>query len=142
MQSKSVFHCQISFPSNVQAGSPVFIQVHLAILALVHCAENVLSPHRAKQERPQTMKNSALRLVTPTPEKRTVVMPVRKPNAELRTREYLTAAEVEKLIEVARGNRWGLRDATMILVAFRHGFRSSELTDMHHFVRCDLWQVA
>ena len=57
-------------------------------------------------------------------------MPVRKPNAELRTREYLTAAEVEKLIEVARGNRWGLRDATMILVAFRHGFRSSELTDL------------
>ena len=56
--------------------------------------------------------------------------PVRKPNAELRHREYLTAAEVEKLIEVARGNRWGLRDATMILVAFRHGFRSSELTDL------------
>ena len=48
------------------------------------------------------MKNSALRLVAPTPEKRTVAMPVRKPNAELRTREYLTEAEVEKLIEAAQ----------------------------------------
>jgi type 1 fimbriae regulatory protein FimB/type 1 fimbriae regulatory protein FimE len=57
-------------------------------------------------------------------------MPIRKPNAELRTREYLTTAEVDKLIEVARDNRWGLRDATMILVAYRHGFRSSELTDL------------
>ena len=76
------------------------------------------------------MKNSALRLVAPTPEKRTVAMPVRKPNAELRTREYLTAAEVEKLIKVAGENRWGHRDATMILVAYRHGLRSSELTDL------------
>src|SRR5712671_4664076 len=76
------------------------------------------------------MKNSALRLVSPTSEKRTVTMPVRKPNAELRTREYLTGAEVEKLIEAAKSNRWALRDATMILVAYRHGFRSSELTDL------------
>ena len=57
-------------------------------------------------------------------------MPVRKPNAELRTREYLTTAEVEKLIKVAGTNRWGHRDATMILVAFRHGLRASELTDL------------
>jgi hypothetical protein len=76
------------------------------------------------------MKNSALRLVVPSNETRTVAMPVRKPNAELRTREYLTAAEVEKLIEAAKGNRWALRDATMILVAFRHGLRASELTDL------------
>jgi type 1 fimbriae regulatory protein FimB/type 1 fimbriae regulatory protein FimE len=71
-----------------------------------------------------------LRLVAPTNEMLTVKMPVRKPNAELRTREYLTLTEVEKLMDVARGNRWGLRDSTMILVAFRHGLRSSELTDL------------
>jgi integrase len=61
-----------------------------------------------------------LRLVRP----RTVngtVPPRRRKNAELRTREYLTETEVERLIKVARGNRYGLRDATMILVAFRHG---------------------
>ena len=75
------------------------------------------------------MKNSTLRLVAPSNEKRTV-MPRRPPNAELRTREYLTQAEVEKLIEAVRDNRWAHRDATMILVAYRHGFRSSELTDL------------
>ena len=76
------------------------------------------------------MKKSSLRLVAPTNEKRTVVLPVRKPNAELRTREYLTAAEVEKLINATKWNRWGLRDSTMVLVAYRHGLRSSELTDL------------
>src|SRR5262249_13703804 len=35
--------------------------------------------------------------------------------------------EVEKLIKAASGNRWGHRDATAILIAFRHGLRASEL---------------
>jgi len=30
-------------------------------------------------------------------------------------------------MKVARGNRWGQRDATMILIGFRHGLRVSEL---------------
>ena len=51
-------------------------------------------------------------------------MPLRPPNAELRTREHLTEREVEKLIEAAKHNRWGHRDATMVLLAFRHGLRS------------------
>ena len=37
--------------------------------------------------------------------------PVRRPNQELRTREHLTE-RVEKLIEAAKGNRWGHRDAS------------------------------
>ena len=43
--------------------------------------------------------------------------------------EYLTPKEVERLIDAAkeRGRRYGLRDATMILIAFRHGLRVSEL---------------
>jgi type 1 fimbriae regulatory protein FimB/type 1 fimbriae regulatory protein FimE len=53
--------------------------------------------------------------------------PRRRPNSELRTREHLTEREVERLIEAARGNRWGHRDATMILAAYRHGLRASEL---------------
>lgn len=61
--------------------------------------------------------------------KRTV-MPIRRKNAELRTREYLTDAEVQSLIDVAKANRYGHRDSTMILVAYRHGFRASELTDL------------
>ena len=39
------------------------------------------------------------------------------PNADLRTREYLTGAEVERLLRATRSNRWAHRDATMILVA-------------------------
>jgi type 1 fimbriae regulatory protein FimB/type 1 fimbriae regulatory protein FimE len=71
-----------------------------------------------------------LKLVRPTTENRTVDMPVRRPNAELRTREYLTAAEVEKLTEAAKANRYGHRDATMVLVAYRHGLRAAELVDL------------
>jgi len=55
---------------------------------------------------------------------------VRRPNGELRTREYLTGAEVEKLIAAAKRNRWGHRDATMILLCFRHGLRASEIVDL------------
>jgi type 1 fimbriae regulatory protein FimB/type 1 fimbriae regulatory protein FimE len=36
----------------------------------------------------------------------------------LRTREHLTDNEVLKLIEAAKGNRRGHRDATMILITF------------------------
>ncbi len=70
-----------------------------------------------------------LQLVAPAIENRTVT-PVRRPNAELRSREYLTDAEVEKLTEAAKGNRYGHRDATMILVAYRHGLRAVELVDL------------
>ena len=75
------------------------------------------------------MAKSHLRLVTPTTVKRTVA-PGRKPNADLRSREYLTEAEIEKLMKAARDNRYGHRDASMILVTYRHGFRASELVDL------------
>jgi integrase len=49
----------------------------------------------------------------------------------VRTRRYLTGREVEKLIEAARKHgRYGHRDATMILLAYRHGLRASELCDL------------
>jgi type 1 fimbriae regulatory protein FimB/type 1 fimbriae regulatory protein FimE len=70
-----------------------------------------------------------LQIVAPAIEKRTVA-PGRKPNAAYRTREHLTEAEVDKLIEAAKANRYGHRDATMLLVAFRHGLRASELVDL------------
>jgi site-specific recombinase XerD len=70
-----------------------------------------------------------LKLVRPAAVNRTVT-PRRRPNAKLRTREYLTEAEVERLMEAAKGNRWGHRDATMLLVAYRHGLRAAELVDL------------
>ena len=77
--------------------------------------------------------NTHLRLVAPTTEKQTVApdMARRRPNAELRSREHLTLDEVERLIAAAKQGRWGHRDATMLLVAYRHGLRASELTDLH-----------
>jgi len=69
------------------------------------------------------------RLVAPGTLNRTVT-PKRPPNADLRTREYLTEAEVERLLAATKGNRWAHRDATMILVAYRHGLRASELADL------------
>ena len=57
-------------------------------------------------------------------------LPRRKPNAEYRSREHLTEREVERLIEAMKANRWGRRDATMVLMAFRHGLRASELVDL------------
>ena len=76
------------------------------------------------------MARAHLKLVAPNTEKRTVATPRRKPNKELRTREYLTDAEVAKLTEAAKGNRYGHRDSTMILLAYRHGLRVSELVDL------------
>src|SRR5215813_13433847 len=70
-----------------------------------------------------------LRVVRPASEKRTVVAR-RKANSEYRSREHLTEREVEKLIDKDKDNRWGLRDSTMVLLAFRHGLRASELVDL------------
>jgi integrase len=44
-----------------------------------------------------------------------------------RPREYLTEREIVKLMDAAGANRWGHRDATAILLAYRHGLRASEL---------------
>jgi type 1 fimbriae regulatory protein FimB/type 1 fimbriae regulatory protein FimE len=52
----------------------------------------------------------------------------RLPNSVYRPREYLTEAEVERLIDAARKRgRNGARDAAAILLAYRHGLRASEL---------------
>jgi Phage integrase family len=75
------------------------------------------------------MAKAHLKLVTPAIKKRAVT-PRRRPNSELRSREHLTETEVDKLIEAANDNRHGHRDATMTLVAYRHGLRASEVCDL------------
>lgn len=65
--------------------------------------------------------------VMPITENRTVP-PKRRRYEELRPREYLTEKEVEHLIRVAKNRgRYSHRDATMILIAYRHGLRIGEL---------------
>lgn len=64
----------------------------------------------------------------PQPTKMGKSPPRRVPNAARRPREYLTADEVDRLVAAARRlGRHGERDAALILIAFRHGFRVSEL---------------
>lgn len=61
------------------------------------------------------------------------VPPKRQANAAVRTREHLTETEVERLMKAAGGDdsrRYGHRDATMILIAFRHALRVSELVNL------------
>jgi integrase len=75
------------------------------------------------------MAKANLRLVAPNTVNRTVT-PRRLPNRELRTREHLTADEVERLIKAAGANRYGARDALMVLLAYRHGLRAAEVVDL------------
>src|ERR1035437_8835756 len=100
------------------------MQDQLATARKMSIIRTVIRAGRAKH-----MVKSHLKLVTPATVNRTVT-PRRLPNSELRTREYLTEAEVERLMDVAKANRYGHRDATMVLTAYRHGLRASELVDL------------
>lgn len=63
--------------------------------------------------------------------KRKVAPPGRRKNSDYRSREYLTPAEVERLIKVAMGSRrWGQRDRTLVLLMYRHGLRVSEAVSL------------
>jgi type 1 fimbriae regulatory protein FimB/type 1 fimbriae regulatory protein FimE len=69
------------------------------------------------------------RLVAPATVNGTVP-PRRKPNSDARDREHLTEAEIERLMKAAGENRYGHRDTTMILIAFRHGLRPVEVCNL------------
>jgi type 1 fimbriae regulatory protein FimB/type 1 fimbriae regulatory protein FimE len=79
----------------------------------------------------ETSMNSHLRLVAPSNENRQVEPGLRRlANAEMRSREYLLPAEIEKLVRAAKDGRWGHRDACLILVAYRHGLRAKEACEL------------
>jgi len=64
-------------------------------------------------------------------ESSSVQPPRRRRNIDRRSREHLTPAEVDRLIATAgKLGRYGHRDATMILIAYRHGLRVSELVTL------------
>jgi integrase len=68
-------------------------------------------------------------LAVPTGQERAVGLG-RGPNTDYRKHEHLTEIEIEKSIDAAKGNRYGQRDATMILVAYRRGLRASEICEL------------
>ncbi len=90
--------------------------------------------HLRESSRPGLADNGRIVEVTFNPANRrfreSLANPPRKcPNAQRRSREFLTPAEVERLAEAAQGvGRHGHRDGTMILIAYRHALRVSELT--------------
>jgi type 1 fimbriae regulatory protein FimE len=60
-----------------------------------------------------------------------LAFPRRHKNIDVRSREYLTEAEIERLRKAARAiGRHGHRNDTMILIAYRHGLRVSELVNL------------
>jgi integrase len=84
---------------------------------------------RAREKALKSMGKPHLALVGPTLANGTVRLsrpPARRFNKAVRSREYLTPDEVERLIKAAGHNHYGHRDATMILVAYRHGLRAAE----------------
>ncbi|MGZ5875129.1 MAG: tyrosine-type recombinase/integrase [Bradyrhizobium sp.] len=75
--------------------------------------------------------NKHLQLVAPCNENRQVEPGLRRlANAEMRSREYLLPGEIEKLVRAAKDGRWGHRDATLIMVGYRHGLRAMELAGL------------
>ena len=51
----------------------------------------------------------------------------RKPNSAFRSREFLTDAEIEQLRKAARRSRNPVRDELLVVLAYRHALRVSEL---------------
>lgn len=57
--------------------------------------------------------------------------PRRRANAEVRSREYLTPHEVDRVMKAAgKTGRHGHRDRCLILIAYRHALRVSELVSL------------
>jgi integrase len=72
---------------------------------------------------------TVVRLRAPQAEKPTV-RGGRGKNADYRQREYLTESEIDKLLTTAGTSRNPVRDRLLILMAFRHALRVSELVDL------------
>ena len=66
----------------------------------------------------------------PSKSEKSTVRGGRAKNADYRQREYLTEPEVEKLMATAGESRNPGRDRLLILMAFRHALRVSELVDI------------
>jgi Phage integrase family len=91
--------------------------------------ENMRNPVGWPSKQGELPMNVSLHPVGPRNENRPVGLG-RPTNASLRTREYLTPAEIEKLIKAAKDGRYGQRDACLILTSYRHGLRTKEACEL------------
>ncbi|MCY7348122.1 MAG: tyrosine-type recombinase/integrase, partial [Pyrinomonadaceae bacterium] len=49
---------------------------------------------------------------------------------DLNTKKFLTESEMKKFLDAARQSRHGVRNFCLLLTAYRHGLRVSELVDI------------
>ena len=79
----------------------------------------------------QVLELPTRRRQAPAPENGKVTPPRRRPNRELRAREYLTPGEVERLIAAGGSTgRHGSRDKALLTLMYRHGLRVSEAVSL------------
>ena len=61
----------------------------------------------------------------------TTKQPLRKPNQDYRSREFLYLSEVNTLIECAEsGRKHRVRNSALVLIIFRHGLRATECSNL------------
>jgi integrase len=103
---------------------PAIVDLGYSLRAYIqYCYTSLWNCNSQPSKMTKTMENVAAILCAPT----SVSVTVKRP---ARPREYLTEREIEKLIDAASDNRWGHRDATAVLIAYRHGLRASELVTL------------
>jgi integrase len=83
---------------------------------------------------------TVVHLRPPIAEKPTV-NPGRGPNTDYRKREYLTEAEIEKLLAAAGQSRNPTRDRLLVLLAYRHALQVSELVGIQVSLVAECLQV-
>jgi type 1 fimbriae regulatory protein FimB len=59
-----------------------------------------------------------------------IAKPRTKGTVDRRGKDFLTDAEMQRFLEAARHGRHGVRDYLLMLMAYRHGLRVSELVDL------------
>lgn len=122
------FRSTCRYPADPPEGGNIRFAV---VYRLTYLPENVHYPVGLLSDRTNSSMNTHLLLLKPRNVNRQVAPILRRgTNASLRTREYLTPGEIEKLIKAAKEGRYGHRDATLILVAYRHGLRAKEASEL------------
>src|SRR5436190_22169746 len=98
-------------------------------MTLAICRQNTHYVDSLFASRGNLPMNTVIQL-RPSQSEKPTVRGGRAKNADYRQREYLTEAEIDKLLAAAGDSRNPVRDRLLILMAFRHALRVSELVGL------------